>query len=420
MMRNLAGPTYTLLTALVLTLFTVTPSAALRAGLRAASIHPLYDVKDKTRMGLEGFIREALTPRWQSEFNLGYSGLMSETYEAQTISVQSRLIFGKHSSPHWRLGLFAGIGVLAYDIAKSPPRRTIDTAKRGWTTSFPVGMHLRKDTHWGIELAAGYTYTMSDEIDLAALRKGNDALWSIEIGFSVGKTPDGPDKKLVPITRPATITRRVKQPALTQEESDVDNDGDGLSDWKETQLYFTNPIMRDSDGDGLDDLAEVEVYGTDPNRLDSDNGGMRDGDEVQRGANPLDAGDDFLPEQILEEDHQPVSAPLYELPVVYFRSGGLQLVTEAQTNLERAAEYMRKNPGIKIELRSHSDSEGARAVNLQLSRRRAEVVKDFLVELGIESEQLRVRAYGEAHPVASNSTEEGRLLNRRVELIPVR
>ena len=420
MMRSLAGSTHTLLTALVLTLVTVTPSAALRAGLRAASIHPLSDTKDKTRMGLEGFIREALTPRWQSEFNLGYSSLMSETYKAQTISAQSRLVFGRHSSPRWRLGFFAGIGVLGYDIAKSPPRRTIDTAKRGWTTSFPIGMHLRKDTHWGIELAAGYTYTMSDEIDLAALRKGNDALWSVEIGFSLGNKPDEPDKKLVPTTRPAAITRRVKQTAPTQGESNVDNDGDGLSDWKETQLHFTNPVMRDSDGDGLDDLAEVEVYGTDPNRLDSDNGGMRDGDEVQRGANPLDAGDDFLPEQILEEDHQPVSAPPYKLPVVYFRSGSLQLVAEAQTNLERTAEYMRKNPGIKIELRSHSDSEGTRAINLQLSRRRAEVVKNFLVELGIESEQLRVRAYGEAYPVASNATEGGRLLNRRVELIPVR
>ena len=62
MMRSLAGPTYTLLTALVLTLIAVTPSAALRAGLRAASIHSLSDLKDKTSMGLEGFIREALNP----------------------------------------------------------------------------------------------------------------------------------------------------------------------------------------------------------------------------------------------------------------------------------------------------------------------------------------------------------------------
>ena len=63
----------------VLTFIAVTPSAALRAGLRAASIHPLSDLKDKTSIGLEGFIREALNPRWQSEFNLGYSNLMGET-----------------------------------------------------------------------------------------------------------------------------------------------------------------------------------------------------------------------------------------------------------------------------------------------------------------------------------------------------
>ena len=420
MMRSLAGPTYTLLTALVLMFIAVTPSAALRAGLRAASIHPLSDLKDETSVGLEGFVRKMLNSRWQSEFNLGYNKLMGETYEARTVSAQSRLILGRHSSPRWSLGLFAGIGVLGYDFTKSPMRRTIGAAKRGWTKSLPVGIHVRRDARLGIELAAVYTYTMSDEIDRAALRKGNDALWSVDIGFSLGNTPNEPDEKPVPRSRPATITRSVEPPAPIQEESDTDSDGDGLSDWKETQLYFTNPVMRDSDGDGLNDLAEVEVYGTDPNHLDSDNGGVRDGDEVQRGANPLDAGDDFLPEQILEEDHQPVPAPLYELPVVYFHSGSLQLVAEAQTNLERAAEYMRKNPGVRVELRSHSDSEGARAVNLQLSRRRAEVVKNFLVKLGIESERLRMRACGEAYPVASNATEEGRLLNRRVELIPVR
>ncbi len=417
MMRRLAKPIYALSSALVLMFVAATPAAALRGGLRAASIHPLSDLTNKTSMGFEGFIREALNPRWQSEFNLGYSNLVGETYKTQTLSAQSRLIFGRHSSPQWRLGIFAGIGVLGYDIATSPPNRTIGAAQRGWTTSFPVGIHLRKDTRLGVEVAAGYTYTMSDEVDRAALKKGNDALWSIEIGFSLGSAPEG---QPAPRSRPATITRRVERPTPIQEESDIDSDGDGLSDWKETQVHFTNPVMRDSDGDGLEDLDEVEVYGTDPNRLDSDNGGVRDGDEVRRGANPLDAGDDFLPEQILEEDPRPVPAPPYELPVVYFSSGGLQLVAEAQANLEHAAEYMRKNPDVRIELRSHSDSEGARAVNLQLSRRRAEVVKDFLLKLGIEAERLRVRAYGESHPVASNATEEGRLLNRRVELIPVR
>ena len=70
MMRRLAKPIYALSSALVLMFVAATPSAALRGGLRAASIHPLSDLTDKTGMGFEGFIREALNPRWQSEFNL--------------------------------------------------------------------------------------------------------------------------------------------------------------------------------------------------------------------------------------------------------------------------------------------------------------------------------------------------------------
>ena len=111
---------------------------------------------------------------------------------------------------------------------------------------------------------------------------------------------------------------------------------------------------------------------------------------------------------------------VYELPVIYFPVGNLTLVAEARENLNRAATYMRMRPQTHIELRGHSDSMGSRAVNLQLARRRAEAVKAYLVEKGIEAERLRVRTYGESKPVASNATQEGRLQNRRVELVPIR
>lgn len=413
MMRRFDLPVYKLLIGLLL-LCAVEPAAAIRLGLRTTRIHSLTDLSDRSGLGAGAFARGSLNPRWQGELNAGYGTLRGDNYTTHALSGESRLLYGSHRGPHWSLGLFAGVGIMGYKIASSPAQRTLGAPASSWTAVAPVGLRLSKGALSSIEVAASYTYTFSDELDRAALAKGNDALWSIEVGISFGsaaRTHSAPTRQPSPSASAA---------AAPEPPDATDSDGDGLSDWLETQRHFTNPVMADSDGDGLDDREEIEIYGTYANHLDSDNGGVRDGEEVKRGSNPLDAGDDFLPEYILEEDPTPVAAIAYELPVIYFPSSGVFLVAEARENLERTAAYMRMRPDVLVELRGHSDSEGARAVNLQLSRRRAERVKAYLVTLGVQAERLRVRAYGEAHPVASNATQEGRLLNRRVELIPIR
>jgi len=68
----------------------------------------------------------------------------------------------------------------------------------------------------------------------------------------------------------------------------------------------------------------------------------------------------------------------------------------------------------------HADYMGTEAYNMDLSERRAEAVKEYLVETSmVEVDRLMVKAYGENRPIASNETEEGRALNRRVEFIRV-
>jgi outer membrane protein OmpA-like peptidoglycan-associated protein len=277
-----------------------------------------------------------------------------------------------------------------------------------------------------VEILAGYTYTLSDEINRTATKKGNDALWSLSIGLAFGDAPRGESSRpTIAATRFNAPAEAIESPTtqaafLAPSPAAVDSDGDGLSDRQEMLIYFTNPVMADSDGDGLNDREEIEIYGTNPNRLDSDGGGMRDGDEVRRGADPLDQGDDLVPQQILEEEVAPRPEPNYELPIIYFPTGGLTLVAEARESLDRTVTYMRMRPEVGLELHGHSDSMGARAVNLQLSRRRAETIKAYLVEHGISEQRLRVRAYGESRPITSNATQTGRLKNRRVELVPVR
>jgi len=68
-----------------------------------------------------------------------------------------------------------------------------------------------------------------------------------------------------------------------------------------------------------------------------------------------------------------------------------------------------------ITLAGYASSEGTAAHNLRLSRDRANSVKTYLVNSGVAAKRLKIKAYGETHPIADNSTEEGRILNRRVE-----
>jgi len=74
-----------------------------------------------------------------------------------------------------------------------------------------------------------------------------------------------------------------------------------------------------------------------------------------------------------------------------------------------------RSTGAACELDGFASSEGTAAHNLRLSRDRANSVKTYLVNSGVEAKKLKVKAYGETHPVADNSTEAGRILNRRVE-----
>lgn len=100
---------------------------------------------------------------------------------------------------------------------------------------------------------------------------------------------------------------------------------------------------------------------------------------------------------------------------VYFDSGKSVLRSESHAELDALIEFMKQNPNVKIEISGHTDSRGAYSTNLRLSRSRAQAVKDYIVEKGINAERLESVGYADKQPVADNSTDEGRQQNRRVE-----
>ena len=100
-----------------------------------------------------------------------------------------------------------------------------------------------------------------------------------------------------------------------------------------------------------------------------------------------------------------------------FDSGGATLKAGAQRALENLAQFLRKYPDRDIAIEGFTDSLGSKELNQRLSERRAEAVKDALVARGIEPRRIDARGYGPSFPVASNATETGRQLNRRVEIV---
>lgn len=103
---------------------------------------------------------------------------------------------------------------------------------------------------------------------------------------------------------------------------------------------------------------------------------------------------------------------------VNFDSDGATLRPESLAVLGHVAATLKEWGEARLEVAGHTDSTHAEAYNLGLSQRRADAVRAYLIEQGVAAERLTARGYGESSPVADNTTVEGRLKNRRVELIP--
>ena len=105
---------------------------------------------------------------------------------------------------------------------------------------------------------------------------------------------------------------------------------------------------------------------------------------------------------------------------VLFDYDKADLKPESMTELDRLVKFLKENPSVRIEVGAHTDAQGNDAYNLNLSDRRAKSVMDYLVTQAIDRRRLSSRGYGETAPIASNDSEEGRALNRRVEFRIVR
>ncbi len=101
---------------------------------------------------------------------------------------------------------------------------------------------------------------------------------------------------------------------------------------------------------------------------------------------------------------------------IFFETDKYQLKDKSKTELNELLEFLMNNPGVHIEVSGHTDNVGTEAYNLELSKKRAASVVDYLVGAGINPGRLTSAGYAFSRPVASNDTEAGRAENRRTEI----
>lgn len=118
--------------------------------------------------------------------------------------------------------------------------------------------------------------------------------------------------------------------------------------------------------------------------------------------------------ELVNEQQQPMT-----FRNILFDYDQATLRPESYEVLQAIAEKMRENPRLKFEIRGHTDGQGTAEHNQALSDARAESVLRALVDIGIDESRLRSRGFGMSMPVATNTTEEGRQLNRRTEFVVI-
>ena len=237
------------------------------------------------------------------------------------------------------------------------------------------------------------------DVDLDTVNRFKQTLVNIGLHLPLG-FPE-------PVVDPVEVPVAVVEPAALCSDAQ-DNDGDGLVDFPADPGCTsaddgdeTDPAQcsdgKDNDGDGLIDFP-----------ADKGCTAAEDNDETDPCKKPVEG------EVISLKGCG--TGDIIVLRGVNFEFDKARLTANAKAILDGVAGELTQYSEITIELGGHTDAKGSDEYNQALSERRAAAVVKYLASQGVEESRMSAVGYGEAQPVADNETDEGRELNRRVEL----
>ncbi len=291
-----------------------------------------------------------------------------------------------------------------------------------------LGLKYMISNNVSINISGNMILTAQDYLDNIKSGLHNDAAVTLNAGFTYyfGRNKDS-DGDNIPdyIDRcPGTVSN-VK---VDEFGCPLDSDGDGVPDYMDKCPNTPKGLVvdkmgcpLDSDRDGIPDYKDKC-----PN--------TPQGVKVDSNGCPLDSDGDGVPDYKDECPNTPMGTQVDSIgcPIIHvkpvdqkglnlkgdanFESGKAKLLPESYQILDNFAIKMKQNPNSKWLVEGYTDSVGTNAINLKLSKLRAEAVVNYLVNKGVRRSSLKIKAFGKANPIASNSTSLGRAKNRRVEI----
>ncbi|MEE9132914.1 MAG: OmpA family protein [Gemmatimonadota bacterium] len=300
--------------------------------------------------------------------------------------------------------------------------------------SLNPGVDIGKALTHNIEVSAGITlfFPTNRDSDHDMVYNQNDACPNTPRGVkadAAGCPLDGDADGV-----PDYLDKCPNTPAGTRVNGDgcpIDSDGDGVPDNldKCPNTPAGTPVNSDgcaidTDGDGVPDnldkcpnTPQGALVDEDGCPLDSDGDGVYDGLDKC----PNTPADREVDENGCSMIEAGIEAGRLVLSSVYFRTNSATLLPASRRILDEVGLALRDRPNLWIEVQGYTDSTGSAAYNLKLSDERARSVYEYLVTTfpGLGRSRFTVKGYGEANPIASNETADGRSLNRRVEFVVV-
>ena len=428
---------------------------------------------------VRGLARYQFSDMVSGELGMGYGMLAGFDFNkaywgTELIPVDLRVLlspFGQ-DAPY----LYTGIGALIYNVKFFPRSVSPKFVKSSdWSGVIPAGIGITEklcETAM-LDISGGINYSLTDNLNFYKDGKPTDAYYSLGLGIiftgsdadkdydndgftngqekALGTDPNNPDTdddglkdgeeinkyKTNPLNADSDkdglkdgeeVNRYKTDPLNPDSDKDglkdgeevtsyktdplnPDTDKDGLKDGEEVTKYKTDPLNPDTDKDGLKDGEEVTKYKTDPLKADTDGGSVNDGKEIANGTNPLDPSDDIPKKEELKVE---VKKSIV-LDGVVFKTGSAEISPESAEILEKAFNTLNQNSEIEVEIQGHTDDVGKHAFNMKLSQKRADAVKDYIVNKGIAASRITTVGFGPDKPIVPNTSPENKQRNRRIE-----
>ncbi|MFI5138412.1 MAG: OmpA family protein [Sphingobacteriales bacterium] len=379
--------------------------------------------------GYGGFIKKQIFPSFgiQADFLAGklggnnaqplasgvspYKSFVTKINYAGSLSMNFTLanINWHYVNSGLQIYLIGGAGVMNYSPVLTLPDGTVQPFKKGGNVLnemyVPVGAGIKVNVARGVNIEFGYqvNFVYSSNVDgnAHALSNSKFSYGHFGLEFALGKR----SKPQLAANNPVSSMRleylRQNQNLKNDLQAQIDSEKIKNDDVQK-QLAAANAILAklttDSDGDGVPDYFD---------KCPNTPAGTR----VDASGCPLPVIKPVEVVTITDDDKKVVTEAIQNLQ---FDSGAAVISDVSYQSLEKLAKLL-SSKKYHLKLAGYTDATGSAALNLKLSKERAEAIKMFLVSKGADPALIQTDGFGKANPIASNKTAAGRKLNRRVE-----